>query len=375
MRILHVYKDYPPVLGGIEQHLRLMAERQVRRGHRVTVLVTARGPRTSVRSEDGVEVVRAARLATLASAPLSLALLRELRKRSPDVAHLHFPYPPGELAQLLVGRSRATVVTYHSDIVRQRLLGLLYRPLMRRFLARADRILATSPAYLASSPVLSRWTEKCRVVPLGIDTERFAHPGGERVAELRRRFPAPLVLFVGRLRYYKALDVLIAAMENLEATLLVVGRGPMEAAWRRRARASGAAARIQFLGDVEEAELAACYAAADVFALPSGERSEAYGIALAEAMAAGTPVVSTELGTGTSFVNRDGETGLVVPPGDAEALAAALARLLGDAPLRREMGARARRRARDELDVERMLDRLDEVYAEALGEHTDVRRA
>ncbi len=156
-------------------------------------------------------------------------------------------------------------------------------------------------------------------------------------------------------------------MEGIDATLLVVGRGPMEAAWRRRARASDAAARIRFLGDVDEAELPSCYAAADVFALPSGERSEAYGIALVEAMAAGTPAVATELGTGTSFVHRHGETGLVVPPGDAAALAAALARLLGDEALRREMGERARRRAREELDVEPMLERLDEIYAEALG--------
>jgi rhamnosyl/mannosyltransferase len=367
MKILHVYKDYPPVLGGIEGHLRLVAESQVRRGHQVTVLVTARGPRTSAREEAGVEVVRAARLATVASTPLSPTLWRELRRRRPDVAHLHFPYPPGELAQLLGGRSRATVVTYHSDVVRQRLLGRLYRPLMVRLLARADRILVTSPGYAAGSPVLARFAGKLRVVPLGVDTARFARPDRERVDALRERFPGPRVLFVGRLRYYKALDVLVAAVERLDASLLVVGRGPMEKPWRRLARASPAAARIHFLGDVDDDALPALYAAADVFALPSDRRSEAFGLGLAEAMAAGVPVVSTEIGTGTSFVNRDGETGLVVPPRDAEALAAALGRLLGDADLRREMGRQAQRRAIRELDAERMLERIDDVYAEVLA--------
>lgn len=375
MRILHVYKDYPPVLGGIEQHLQLLAERQVRRGHRVSVLVAARGARTTVGRENGVEVVRAARLATLASTPLSPALFLCLRRFRPDVTHLHFPHPPGEVAHHLLGRSAATVLSYHSDVVRQRFLKRLYRPLMMRVLRRVDRILAASAAYLASSPVLARFAAKCRVVPNGIDTARFADPDAERVARIHDRYPGPLVLFVGRLRYYKALDVAIEAMERVDADLLVVGRGPMERPWRARARSSAAAARIHFLGDLPHEELVACYAAADVFVLPSDRRSEAYGIVQVEAMAAGTPVVSTELGTGTSFVNRDGETGLVVAPGDPGELAAAIGRLLADEPLRRAMGERARRRAFDELDAEVMLERIDEVYAECVGGDCSARQA
>ena len=186
--ILHVYKDYPPVLGGIELHLRLLAEAQARRGHRVTVLVTARGWRTERAEENGVRVIRAGRLATWASTPLSLALVLELRRRMPDVTHLHAPHPPGEVAQLLFGRSRATVMTWHSDVVRQRRLGRLYRPLQRRVLDRIDLVLPTSTRYRESSPVLSRLpAERCRAVPLGVDAERFARPDPERVEALRRR--------------------------------------------------------------------------------------------------------------------------------------------------------------------------------------------
>lgn len=373
MRILHVYKDYPPVRGGIENHLHLVAQHQARRGHQVTVLVTSPDARTSVRQEDGVEVVRAARLAHLASTPLSPALFLELRRRRPDITHLHFPYPPGEVAQLLFGRSRATVVTYHSDVVRQRLLRLAYRPLMMRGLRRADRILPTSEAYAASSDVLCRFRDKCRIIPLGIETRRFALPDDDaRVIEVRRRYPGALVLFVGRLRYYKALHVLIEAMaesvlQRLHPTLLVIGRGPMEEPWKRLAAASNVAERIHFLGDIDDQDLPAHYAAADVFALPSNQRSEAFGLSQLEAMASGTPVVSTELDTGTSFVNQDGETGLVVSANDVGTFAAALHELLGSEDQRLRMGRRAQQRAVGEFDVHLMLDRLDEVYAEVLG--------
>jgi rhamnosyl/mannosyltransferase len=118
MRILHVYKDYHPVLGGIENHLRMVARTQAERGRDVTVLVTnPAGMNTSVREEESVRVIRAARLATIASTPLSLALFRQLQRQEPDVVHLHFPYPPGEVSQWLLCRGRVTVLTYHSDII------------------------------------------------------------------------------------------------------------------------------------------------------------------------------------------------------------------------------------------------------------------
>ncbi len=361
MHVLHVYKDYPPVVGGVENLLRLAAEGQARRGLKVTVLVTSTNGRTSTRVENGVEVIRAARRAHLASTPLSLDLIRQLRRSRPDLTHLHFPYPLAEVAWLLAGRG-PLVITYHSDIVRQRLLGRLYRPLMNAVLRRADRILPTSDAYVESSPVLRRFADRCTAVPLGVDTERFVSPDPAAVAEIHRRLPSPLVLFVGRLRYYKGVDHLIRAIEDLDANLLIVGNGPMKDAWRRQAEQSKAATRIHFAGAVTDDELPAYYAAADLFVLPSDRRAEGFGIAQVEAMAAATPVVSTELGTGTSIVNRDGETGLVVPAGDAEALAAAIRRLLTDPGLRTKMAEAARRRSREEYGVERMLDRFEDVY-------------
>ncbi|MBC7239667.1 MAG: glycosyltransferase, partial [Chloroflexi bacterium] len=156
MHIVHIYKNYWPIVGGIENHIRLLAEGQAKAGHRVTVLVVNTARRTTVEEMNGVQVIKAARLATAASTPLSIMLPLWLRRLRPDVAHLHFPYPLGEVAQFLLGRAKATVLTYHSDIIRQKTLLRFYRPLMLRVLEGVSRIIATSPQYVASSEVLQR---------------------------------------------------------------------------------------------------------------------------------------------------------------------------------------------------------------------------
>jgi glycosyltransferase involved in cell wall biosynthesis len=365
MRVLHVYKDYPPVIGGIENHLRLLAEHQARRGLDVTVLVTSRGPATTESRENGVRVIRAARWGEILSTPVSPRLVSWLPRLPADMTHLHFPYPLADVGHLLFGRARATVVTYHSDIVRQRIAGWAYRPLVARLLDRADRVIATSPAYRESSPALRRVREKCAIVPMGVETAAWAARPG--VDEIRRRFPGPIVLFVGRLRYYKGLEYLIEAMQDVPATLLVGGDGRLRARLEAQARASRASGRVTFLGDVPQDRLASYYAAADVVVLPSSQRSEAYGMVLVEAMACGTPVISTELATGTSFVNRSGETGLVVPPRDPRALAEAIRSCLGDPAALRRMGDEGRRRVRAEFEAGTMVDRVLSVYEEALA--------
>ena len=366
MRIVHIYKDYFPVVGGIENHVRLLAEGQARAGHEVTVLVTAPGLRSERLVLNGVEVVKAGRLAKVASTPLSLRLGWELMRWRADVAHVHAPYPPGELLQHLAGRSRATVLTYHSDVVRQVRLARLYRPLGQRMLRGVDRILVSSPAALAWNS-LREHRQRCVVVPLGIPLERFATADADAVARVRAVAGGmPLLLFVGVFRYYKGLQYLLEAMRQVRAALLLVGGGPLEGELRRQAEALGVGERVIFAGRVPDEELPAYYHGADLFVLPSCERSEAFGLSQVEAMAAGLPVVGTELGTGTTFVNRHGETGLVVPPRDSQALADAINRLLGDEELRRRLADGARERSRA-FAVERMLADVERVYVDALA--------
>ncbi len=366
MKVLHIYKDYYPVLGGIENHLRLLAEGLAKRGLEVTVLVTNLTGQTTTLEMNKVRIIKAGRLTTLASTPLSLSLLLIVRRLKPDIAHLHFPYPWGELAHLWLGRARRTVITYHSDIVRQRSLLRFYQPFLWHLLAKADRIIASSDRYLKTSFYLNRYAEKSTVIPHGIDLKRFSSPPADAEA-IRKRYGSPLLLFVGRLRYYKGLQYLLEAMPGIEARLLIVGKGPMEKEWLNLATELGLSKRVTFMGEVPEEELPLYYHACDIFVLPASEQSEAFGIVQLEAMACGKPVVCTELGTGTSYVNIDGQTGLVVPPRDPAALAGAIERLLNDPGLREEMGQRAKERVEKEFSHERMIDTTLALYEEVLS--------
>jgi rhamnosyl/mannosyltransferase len=367
MRILHVYKDYYPVLGGIENHLYVVAREQAKRGHDVTVLVTnPAGRKTTVRDEEGVTVIRAARISTVASTPLSFALFRQLRRQKPDVVHLHFPYPVGEVSQWLLKRGRSTVLTYHSDVIKQTGILRLYNPVLKRILQSTDCIIATSAPYIQSSPYLRPLADRCKVIPLGIDINRFARPQPHNVAILHARYPGPLLLFVGRLRYYKGLNYLIEAMKEIDATLLVVGTGPEAANLGEQAYLAGVAHKVRFLGDISDESLPSYFQAADLFVLPSSQRSEAFGIVLLETMAAGTPPISTELATGTSWVNQHEKTGLVVPPGKPAALSQAINSLLADDNRRQQLGMNAQHRAKTEFGLPLLTDRLLALYQDVL---------
>ncbi|MCL5959596.1 MAG: glycosyltransferase, partial [Chloroflexi bacterium] len=214
---------------------------------------------------------------------------------------------------------------------------------------------------------LSRYGEKTTIIPYGIDLDRFEEQSVHKLNATGTEFDGPLLLFVGRLRYYKGLRYLLRAMPEIEAKLLVVGIGAEEDVLKSLTSELGLQEKVIFLGEVSDEDLPAYYHACDVFVLPSSHRSEAFGLVQLEAMLAGKPVVSTELGTGTSYVNLHGETGLVVPPCDSPALAGAVNALLKDPDLRQRMGQKGRERVRAEFSVEMMVDRIAALYRDLLG--------
>jgi len=376
VKIIHLYKDYyPPVFGGIEQTVSRLALGAARAGHEVTVLCSAHGARHD-RDEvvDGVRVIRCAEWGRVASTPICPGMAGKLARLEADVLHLQFPSPPGELSCLVTHRRTPIIVSYQAEITRQVALLPFYRPVIHAVLDRARVILSASPQYIEHSAFLRRYRAKCRVLPLGIDLGPYAEPVRHdgAAAALRARYGGgPVVLFVGRFRYYKGLPVLLEAMTRVPGTLVLVGGGGEEAELRRLHARLGLGERVRFAGSLDDAGLLAHYRAADVAVLPSTLAAEAFGLVLIEAMASGVPVVSTELGTGTSFVNQHETTGLVVLPGDAGALAAALNRLLADPDLRRRMGEAGTRRARELFSAERMVADVLDLYREV----TDGRRA
>jgi len=370
MKVVHVYKDYePPVFGGIEHTVRLLSEGiAARSGADVTVVCSSESSRTRVEQVGGVRVVRTATFGRIARAPVSPTLTFWLRRLQPDILHFHHPNPTGELACLLARPRCPVVLTYHCDIVRQKRLLKLYRHPLRRFLRRADHILVTSTATLEGNPLLEPHRARCEVLPLGIrvadleETERTR----EVAAALRRAHPGPYILFVGRMRPYKGIPVLIDAIAQTPGTLVLVGQGESEEEIRRKVQREGLSERVVFTGDVPQSDLRGYYQAADLFVLPSLDRSEAFGLAMVEAMHTGLPVISTRVGTGTSHVNLDGVTGLEVPPGDAGSLASAIRWVLEHPDEAKRMGEAARERSL-RFTHAAMVDRTASLYQELLG--------
>ena len=371
MRVLYVYKDYYPVLGGIEGHIRILAEGLAARGIAVQVLVTNTERHTVTEEIGGVSVTKAARLGTLSSAPLSLELVRRIGDFQPDIAHLHFPYPVGELATLWRGRARRLVVTYHSDIVRQKYLGWAYGPFVRRLLDRANAVIVSNPTFLRNSPFVAAQAQKTVVIPFGQKLATFEPTvqSRARAQEIRAEYGERIALFVGKLRYYKGVANLITAMceVNPSVQTLIAGSGPMETAWKALAQAKGVGGRVHFVGRITARELPAYFQAAKMFVLPSSHPSETFGIVQSEAMASGLPCICTELGTGTSYVNQHGITGLVVPSRDPHALAIAINMLDDNEPERLKMARAALARARAEFSHTVMIDRTMKLYERLLS--------
>jgi glycosyltransferase involved in cell wall biosynthesis len=371
MRIVHVYKDYhPPVLGGIEQTIERMARWQVRAGHDVTVVVSASGERRS-RTEvvEGVRVVRVGEWGRALSSPICPGFPAAIARERGDLWHLHSPNPLGEASFWLVRPAGAVVFTYYCDLSRQRALLPVYGPLVHALFDRADVLHAISPQAVARrDSLVARDRDRFRVVPLGIDADALLALDRDRpgARALRERHGDPFLLFVGRLRHYKGLHVLLDAMPRVSARLVIVGEGPRGPALREQASRLGLGDRVRFAGSLDDDALQDHLAAAGVGVLPSSTETEAFGLAMVEYMAAGLPVVSTELGTGTSYVNQDGATGLIVPANDPAALAAGIDRLLADPALRLRMGGAGRARVRENFTTEAMMRGMDLLYTEAL---------
>jgi glycosyltransferase involved in cell wall biosynthesis len=362
--VTHVGKFYPPHMGGMETHLQTLSS-ELR--HSISVDVIVANDSREFRHEiiDGVPVTRLPNLATVRSMPLCPALSSVLRSATSDVVHLHLPNPAALIAYLLSRRRGPLVLTWHSDIVRQKLLSRALMPLHRWFVRNAAACIATSPDYVANSPILSASPERCHVIPYGILLERFA-ARPHAVAELRRRFGPRIVLAVGRLIYYKGFEYLLRAMAHIKGMLVLIGDGPLRSRLEREAQEAGIRERVFFAGEIDNSKIAPYYHAADVFVLPSVARTEAFGIVQIEAMACGKPVVNTRLTTGVPFVSVDGMTGITVPPCDAVRLAEAITRLLDDAGLRTKYGMAAARRVHAEFSAERMGARTLELYREIL---------
>ena len=373
MKVLHVYKDfYPPVKGGIECHLNLLVKGLKDSGVDVEVLVSNTSNRFDEKYFDGIRVFKTPQWGRFYSAPLTPTFHYSLSQigEKADIIHFHYPNPTAEFSYFFTNLNKKIIVTYHSDIIRQDKLGKLYSPFRRIFLKRVDRIIATSPNYIQSSTVLKQFYQKCTVIPLGTNVERFRSDVGlSKINQIiQENKGLPIILFVGCFRYYKGLHLLISAMKDVPAKLLLIGAGPEEFRLRRLVEKKNLDRKIFFLGELPDAEVNLYYKACDIFILPSHLRSEAFGLVQLEAMCCRKPVISTELGTGTSFVNIHQKTGIVVEPNNVIALSDAINYLIDHPEKRIQYGKSGYQRVNQFFTAEKMVEKTIELYREVINE-------
>ena len=369
MRVLHFFKTYwPDTFGGIERSIHAIAKGTEKYGVQSDVLSLSKSPETNTLAFDGHMAYKAKLDFELASTGFSRDVFRHFRELSKeaDIIHFHFPWPLMDIVNLATRHGKPTIATYHSDIVKQRTLLKLYQPLMFRFLGGMDRIVATSPNYLRSSEILRAFNSKTSVIPLGLSEGDYPVAAEETKARWRSRLPKRFFLFIGVLRYYKGVHVLLEAARQTGFEVVLIGNGPVEDDLKRTVRQHNLA-NVHFLGALPDEDKVAILDLSLGLVFPSHLRSEAFGLSLVEAAMRGKPMISCEIGTGTSFVNLDGETGLVIRPNDADALSQAMARLWNDHQMALSYGANARRRYETNFTAEQMAQSYAELYREVAG--------
>lgn len=368
MRVLHVSKFYPPVMGGIEAVAWELTEGLNRAGVRTDVLCSAQGWRgTRETVATGYEVCRAGRWGMLLSTSMAPSMPAHLARmaRDADLLHLHMPDPMAAAALWLVKPRVPVVVHWHSDVIRQRRALRLYEPLQTWVLQNAAAIIATSPPYAESSQPLRAWRAKVAVIPIGI-SDNHSTACSVKAGALRRRFRGRHIVFaLGRMTYYKGFEVLIDAAAALpdDCAVLIGGEGEMLEHYRTLVARRGLAGKVHLLGHINDDELASHFEACDIFCMSSTLRAEAYGVAMLEAMVMGKPIVATDItGSGVPWVNEHDVTGLNVPAGDSAALAAALRSLLLDDDTRQRLGQGARQRYERDFQAARMTEQTLDLY-------------
>src|ERR1051326_2282903 len=354
--IVHIGKFYPPVSGGMER----VVETVCRASDGLVesrVLALNTSGETVAEMRDGVHVTRVGTIGSAGSVAIAPGLFGALRREASaaDLMILHEPNPWALLAYARVRPPTPIAIWYHSDVVRPALqYALFYQPIARPAYRAAVRFIVSSPALAEHAATLEPFRDRVRVIPFGIDPSEWQ--GVDQ--------PSPFVLFAGRHVAYKGVDVLLRALQGTGIAAGIAGDGPRRVEWEALARSLGLDGQVRFAGDVSDVELRALMQSCAVLALPSTTRAEAFGYVQLEAMAAGKPVVSTDVPSGVSWVNQHGTTGLVVRAGDAGALRGALERLMSDPALRRQYGGAGRRRVEHEFTLSRFRERLVDLYGE-----------
>ena len=372
MRILHVSKYYYPYIGGVENICKYLVDNST--GHDMAVLCFNEGRRDCIDEIDGVRIYRVGSWINVSRQALSLSyftmMRRALREFKPDIVHFHWANPfPAAVLLTMMPKNVKLVVHWHMDIIKQKRIYPLIKPVETALLRRADIVVVTSPQYRDGSVPLQPFRDKVRIVPNAIDESVLVphSDDAEKIEDIKRKYGGkPIVFFIGRHIQYKGLPYLIEAEKHVksDSVFVVAGSGPLTESLKNQCRSS----RVHFVGRLSDDELRLYHYAASVFAFPSITKNEAFGVALAEAMYCGTPSVTFTIpGSGVNWVNLNGVTGIEVPNGDVCAYASAIDKLLGDAELSQRYGEAGRKRVIENFTIPQMVALMDECYSACMN--------
>ncbi|MEX1237214.1 MAG: glycosyltransferase [Pseudomonadales bacterium] len=346
MRVLHVFRTYiPDTRGGMQEVIRQICRSTGALGITNRVFSPSPNPEPAVVDVDGTPVVRVKLNFEIASCGFCLTGLAEFRRQVvwADVVHYHFPWPFADLMHFLVRVKKPALLTYHADIIRQQGLLKLYAPLMQRFLDSVDRIVCTSTVYRDSSPNLQRRSAKVSVIPIGLCDTSYPQVTDAELSQVRAEFGEGFFFFVGMLRYYKGLHILLDAAKDRGFKVVIAGKGPLEHELKQQAKSLGLD-NVVFAGEVTDEVKVALLKLCRGVVFPSHVRAEAFGVTLLEGAMYSKPLISAETGSGTSHVNQQDETGFIVPAEDPVALGDAMEKLHKDIQLAKQLGKGARTR-------------------------------
>jgi len=372
MKVVHVFKTYyPDTYGGMEETIRQLCLQTSQHGVSNTVItLSSRIKESETLERPECRLVRFPITFDVASTPCSFSLFYAFKKlvADADLIHYHFPWPVSDLMHVFGRIKTPYIITYQSDIVKQKTLKRLYSPLKHRFLGGAKLITVATPQYMESSKVLSRHQKLCRLMPLGLDDKAYPAVDQNRLEHWKGRLGSGFFLFVGVLRYYKGLTYLIKALCGTSYRVVIVGDGPTKDALYSEAIRLGVQNQVIFTGFLSNEDKVCLYSLSAAFIFPSHLRSEAYGISLLEAAVFQSCLISCEISTGTSYINKDGETGFVVEPANPDALREVMETISANPDKAKVMGKAARKRFETYFTAKQMGETCLNLYHEALKE-------
>ena len=369
MKILQLGKFYP-VGGGVEKVMYDLLVGLADRGIACDMLCAYDGKgRTEVEVSPQNKVICTKTLLKKYATMISPELLFRLRKIAPDydIIHVHHPDPMAALALWMSGYKGKVILHWHSDIVKQKKLLNFYMPLQNWLIRRADLIVGTSPVYMANSDHLVSVQQKCTYLPIGI---KPIIPDAEGVERIKRQYAGKKIVFsLGRLVHYKGYRYLVDAAKSLDDdyVVLIGGSGPLCDDLQKQIDEHHLGEKVKLLGRISDEDLSAYYGACDVYCLSSIMKTEAFAIVQIEAMSCGKPVVSCNIeGSGVPWVNKNGESGLVVEPENGKALADAIRKIITDSVLYQQLSQGARQRFTELFTEDKMIDKCLELYHKVL---------